>query len=106
MKKKQAKALDCILNKFTPKCHSATVNDKELPLCNMLEGLGYIEVDSRSESPYPIRLTDMGNMFKAKGGFIEEHKNNHLKATYIFAYIAAVAATISVLLQLYGLFKK
>ncbi len=104
MKRKQAKALDSILNKFTSNCYLTSVNEIELPLCNVLEGLGYIEVNDRSESPYPILLTDKGNEFKAKGGFIEQYRKDHLQATFVFAIIAAIAAITSVLLQTYQLF--
>lgn len=99
MKKKEAKELDAILDMFTPQSWIKEVSEAEMPTCYKLADRGMIEVLSRESRK--IRLTNKGADFRARGGFVTEWKNDRLKATYIWAVIAAIAAVIGVLIQAY-----
>jgi hypothetical protein len=69
--KKEVKALNVILAKFTPKVWTTRVTKENAALCEKLEAFGYIEVLSR-DGGYLIRLTEEGNRVKANGGFMAQ----------------------------------
>lgn len=99
MKLKEAKGLDAILAKFTPRSRRAEVSGHEKAVAEKLAALGHITIDNHDGEEWPISLTDIGNAYKAKGGFKSEWKKNMtVHTTFVLGVISAVAATVAAIL--------
>lgn len=73
MTKEQAKGLDMVLAAFTPEAWKVRTPKDEFEYCDMLEALGYIKIEHKSNEFYYILLTDKGNEFRAKSSFVAQY---------------------------------
>lgn len=95
MKKTDAQQLDCVLAMFKPTIWRIQVKPEYNRYCETLEALGYIEIDNHSRDGYFILLTDSGNDFKAKGGFMQLYRNKQVKALkWILMFIVGVLGVL------------
>lgn len=96
MNKTDAKQLDNILSEFRPNIWRIQVEPEYNRYCETLEALGYIEIDNHSKDGYFILLTDSGNDFKAKGGFVRLYKDKRIKAIkWILMFIVGVLGVLA-----------
>jgi hypothetical protein len=109
MRKEDAKALDAIMARFTPKCWRTVIENENL--YNILSGMGYVTLNCTTERGYDVMLTDEGDRFRATSNFESQLKDKiadmevkkwnliNAKTATIIAIISLIISTVALLLQ-------
>ena len=101
MKKSEAKILDNILNRFEPVNPRIYTEAKENQHCETLLALELIEIESRREEGYLIKITPKGRKTVAEGGLIAIVNSTNLdqkvkKMSIVATIISLLALLVSI----------